>query len=930
MPTPEINVRLTADGVQDVVNAFKRVQQEAKATKEHVSLLGQASEQLGELLPVITIGAAVTEIVELGKSAMDTAVNLGRMAEKTGASVGTLSVLAEAAHDVNVEQDQLGGALTKLARSQDEASQGSAKQTRAFKTLGISMQDIRKLDPAGMFVLIAKKLQDVPPGAQRAATAMALFGRSGAEVIPLLDKIGKNNGFEEAEADAKKLGTYLSEDMVAQAIAGQKALKDLQNVTEGIAMRFMAGFGPQLTGTVENFTETVSGSGQDAMQKLGDMTGNVFRGIVATIKDAAWLTLNIFSTLVDSVWMGLKTLTSATLEITSGNWRGALDALKGGWNEYSGREKKWWSEFGSQTYRDFTEQAKKPTLEKDNKKPTGASGDGSDEAAKAKALKEHQKLVDARATYEESVAAGELQKQKALDAQREAQDKESYAAGLETLKQYYDARAARINAEADAERAIMQKKLDAEEAAAADLMGKSKQYIDQLVQQGPKAVEAAAGTNTAALQMLQKVAATRAQMDTDAINRETKLQQNETERHNAEAQAVQKIADDRIRLYQLEGNTAAARQASLERELQQTDELLRKLGISEEQRNAILTRSRVTGTARNNVQTLSEQGQGQLASLSTEMSAIQTAAASGAISQLDAEKQITAVEMRRLPVLQSIASQMQEAVNLAEDQLRNLRPGTDEYNAQANAVANLQRQVDQYTQQIYTLAAGLRNATTLSVELSNLFQMQGIPAMVGFFDSISSGTKSASEAFADLGKEFEAMISHMISRMIVYYTLMLLVGWIAPNSSLLSSLKASGPFGGLLGHKEGGYTGDTATNKVAGVVHGREFVFSAPATKKWGLPLLEAMNAGVSGVATSSGTASLGGATSAGGGSPLVELNIDTGGQPATTTQRTGPGGKSIIDVVVGEVASNIAGGGKVGQAIQSTFGVTRKGIVRG
>ena len=38
MPAPEINVRLTADGVQDVVNAFKRVQQEAKETKEKTAL----------------------------------------------------------------------------------------------------------------------------------------------------------------------------------------------------------------------------------------------------------------------------------------------------------------------------------------------------------------------------------------------------------------------------------------------------------------------------------------------------------------------------------------------------------------------------------------------------------------------------------------------------------------------------------------------------------------------------------------------------------------------------------------------------------------------------------------------------------------------------------------------------------------------------
>ena len=99
MPAPEINVRLTADGVQDVVNAFKRVQQEAKETKEKTALLSETMQQLGELMPVLSIGLAVEKMVELGKSAMESTVNIGRLAEKTGASVGTLSVLAMAAHD---------------------------------------------------------------------------------------------------------------------------------------------------------------------------------------------------------------------------------------------------------------------------------------------------------------------------------------------------------------------------------------------------------------------------------------------------------------------------------------------------------------------------------------------------------------------------------------------------------------------------------------------------------------------------------------------------------------------------------------------------------------------------------------------------------------------------------------------------------------
>jgi hypothetical protein len=115
-------------------------------------------------------------------------------------------------------------------------------------------------------------------------------------------------------------------------------------------------------------------------------------------------------------------------------------------------------------------------------------------------------------------------------------------------------------------------------------------------------------------------------------------------------------------------------------------------------------------------------------------------------------------------------------------------------------------------------------------------------------------------------------------------------------------------------------------------VHGQEYVFTAAATRKWGLPMLEAMNAGTVGsIATGSSYASVSGAAGSDGSGPLVEVNIQNGsGQPVSQTQRTGSNGQSVIDIVIGQVASDIASGGKVGQTIQSTFSVSRKGVIRG
>jgi hypothetical protein len=932
---PDINVRLTADGVQDVVNAFRRVQQEAKSTREETGLLGQAWAQMGELIPVVTIGVAIEKMVEMGKRALESAVSIGKLAEKTGASVGTLSVLVMAAHDVGVAQDEVSTSLVKLARNQEQATQGSTKSKLAFQSLGISMADIKSKNPADLFVEIAQKLQQMPDGATKAAASMQLFGKSGANLIPVLNELGANGGFDEAKDKAQRLGLYLSDDFVAQAKAGEEALKNMEDVTNGFAMQFMAGFIPEASKAMNDFSASVSSGGTSAFKEFGDFVGNVGRGIINVFLTVGQTIAVIFESILQGAEDLIGTLDRVGQATQKSDWRGAWNALKEGAGDFKSHQASVWGEYGTLLKNEWTGNPPAIQTPKPSGKGGGGSGTGDSDADRAKKLKEFQKLVDARAAYEDQVSNDELKKQKSRDAIAEAEDKAAYDAGLLTLDQYYNARAARISSEADAEQAILKKKLDNEEAATAQLLGKSVDFVKQVVAQGPAAVEAAAGANVAALAMLTKVEQTKAQIDDADLQRQKALAANDSARQLAQVQANDQLLSDRQKLYQLEGNTSAAQQLALERELAQTEELLIKLGVAEDERVAILARAAANANARNQISQLTQTGENSFSGMQNAISGVQDKAASGAISEVTAEAQILAIEKQRLPGLQAIADKMQDVLDSAYLQLTYLQPGTDAYTAQLQVVDNLQRQADEYSQKVASLAAGLQNVKSLSVELSNQLQRQGGTAVVDFFDAIGTGSKTASAAFGDMLKSFEQMIVHMIDQMLVYYALMALVGWAAPNSGFFKSLSASGPFSGLTGHSEGGYTGNVAPNKVAGLVHGKEFVFSAPATQKWGLPLLEAMNAGqVGSIATPSTYSSMGGgggsAAGADAGGPMVEVNIDSGGQPASASQRTGPQGQSIIDIVVGQVAGDISSGGKVGQAIQSTYGVSRKGNVRG
>jgi hypothetical protein len=139
-----------------------------------------------------------------------------------------------------------------------------------------------------------------------------------------------------------------------------------------------------------------------------------------------------------------------------------------------------------------------------------------------------------------------------------------------------------------------------------------------------------------------------------------------------------------------------------------------------------------------------------------------------------------------------------------------------------------------------------------------------------------------------------------------------------------------GSFGSGSVFSAGGYTGPAPVQTPAGVVHGQEFVFSAPAVRRLGLPMLERLHregrAGAPRVAlpgyadgglVSSWRGNMGGA---GGGGNVVNNVIVQGvqGQPKTTRRRNATGGEDLYLQFRDQVRSDF------GDEIDSGFGLAK------
>ena len=171
----ETTIRISA--VNATTEAFRQVQ--GNLNKLQGSLRGIA----GPLAAAFSAAA----VVSYGKSILDTADNLAKLSQKTGVTVEDLSAFQKSAELAGVSSEGLSISMLKLNKALADAAGGAKLQTDALAAVGISQKEIANLSPAQALERIADAFANTEDGANKTQVAMALFGKAGAELIPLLN-----------------------------------------------------------------------------------------------------------------------------------------------------------------------------------------------------------------------------------------------------------------------------------------------------------------------------------------------------------------------------------------------------------------------------------------------------------------------------------------------------------------------------------------------------------------------------------------------------------------------------------------------------------------------------------------------------------------------------------------------------------------------
>lgn len=142
----------------------------------------------------VTLGvAAAGAFAAISKMASDVGA-FKDLEETTGANAEALASFAVAAGTAGVSMETIAGGMNKLTKGLVSVEDETKDAGAALEAIGLNIQDFKKLDPATQMEEVARALAQFEDGAGKTAVAMALFGKSGAALLPFLKELAAEGG----------------------------------------------------------------------------------------------------------------------------------------------------------------------------------------------------------------------------------------------------------------------------------------------------------------------------------------------------------------------------------------------------------------------------------------------------------------------------------------------------------------------------------------------------------------------------------------------------------------------------------------------------------------------------------------------------------------------------------------------------------------
>jgi hypothetical protein len=256
-------------GVNRASSSFKQLETSTKSLQSGMRSLvaiqatqffaGIASSAAGYVSSLVRMGAAQAEVVD----------STSKLAARLGMTYAEMAGLSLAGNLAGVSLEQIGAAATKADVAFVRAGQGSKKAIEAFAGIGLTVDQLNGLSAADRFDAIASAIAALPTEAERAAAAVQIFGRAGAELMPLFN--GGAGAIAEAREEAERFGLALTNAQGQDIEAMNDAFTRAQQAVAGVVQQVVAYLAPAVQAVTTAFSDLIGSiGGANIGQAIGD------------------------------------------------------------------------------------------------------------------------------------------------------------------------------------------------------------------------------------------------------------------------------------------------------------------------------------------------------------------------------------------------------------------------------------------------------------------------------------------------------------------------------------------------------------------------------------------------------------------------------------------------------------------------------------
>jgi hypothetical protein len=329
--------QLTIEMAANIVRLQQDLDKAKNSVQSAMSSIQKSASVAASALGAIGVGLSVAAFTGWIKSAIDAADETNKMAQKIGVAVQDVAGLQLAFRQAGIE----GGALQT---SMGKLSVAIANGNDAFVAMNISTRNADGTLKSTRQVLgeVADKFKSYEDGASKTALAIQLFGKAGAELIPLLNAGAES--LDQFDEMARKLGLTITDETAARAEKFNDTLDLMGQGFKGISMQVMAELLPTLEGLADQFFSSMTEG--DRLKRIAEGLSIGLKGLYIAVV----LVYEAVQTMVD----GLYTAGKQIYAVMQGDFKGAMklgtdyaDRMKINWTSALEEVDKAWNANGS-------------------------------------------------------------------------------------------------------------------------------------------------------------------------------------------------------------------------------------------------------------------------------------------------------------------------------------------------------------------------------------------------------------------------------------------------------------------------------------------------------------------------------------------------------------------------------------------------------